>query len=170
MEDAARQFRAAEPVEEPLDVGARVRDLRYQKGWTQSDLARRMSTTPTQIRKLETGDLQISLIWLRKFARAFDTTMAALLPPEEQDAAAAPEVALVMQIFHGISAEDRPRLLSAARAIADAARHIALEDRDASLPGDPSSANEMQDLWRGWDDNKRRNAVNLLKASMRLAG
>jgi transcriptional regulator with XRE-family HTH domain len=63
-------------------LGARVRELRKLRGWTQEELEGRTSLTVSYISRVETGDQNPSILTLRTLARALGMSIAALLPPE----------------------------------------------------------------------------------------
>jgi len=49
-----------------------IRRLRQKKGWTQAQLAERMSTSQQNVQRLETGRISIDLDWIKKLGAAFD--------------------------------------------------------------------------------------------------
>lgn len=166
MEDAGRPFSWPESGADSLSTGDRIREMREARGWTLSELARRIDSTPTQVRKLETGDLQVSLLWMRRFARAFGVKMAALLPPDEIDISATGEAAELLDAFFAVPPRDRPILLAAAREVVGVVRRMGA--KAGALPGDPALSAEMLDVWQKWDDQQRRAALDLLRAAGRM--
>lgn len=49
-----------------------IKRLRQRKGWTQTQLADRMSTSQQNVQRLETGKISIDLDWIRKLSEAFN--------------------------------------------------------------------------------------------------
>ncbi|ABF40144.1 transcriptional regulator, XRE family [Candidatus Koribacter versatilis Ellin345] len=62
-----------------LAVGKRIRALRIQKGWTQTDMAVYLDINRGHISDIERGKREAGLITLQIIARGLDTTMARLL-------------------------------------------------------------------------------------------
>ncbi|HJP74246.1 MAG TPA: helix-turn-helix transcriptional regulator [Pseudonocardiaceae bacterium] len=52
-----------------LDLGAQVRSLREQQGWSQAELARRIGITKSAVARLETGQTSPTLPELDLIAR-----------------------------------------------------------------------------------------------------
>ncbi len=59
-------------------LGARLRDLRTARGWTQEELARRAHLSKSYLSRIEDGDRQPSLASLLSLAQAFETPLASL--------------------------------------------------------------------------------------------
>ena len=59
-------------------VGARVRDLRDAKGWTQEDLAERSGLDRSYIAGIEAGLRNPSMKAIARIARGFETTLSIL--------------------------------------------------------------------------------------------
>lgn len=71
----------------PQETGKRIQQLRKERGWTQKELAVRLSVTDKSVSKWERGLNYPDMAMLEPLARALDTTVAALLniedmPPE----------------------------------------------------------------------------------------
>lgn len=67
-------------VSEPTtELGARLRELRTEAGWTQSQMAELMNTGANRISDWETGRYEPSLPVLKRFAGAFGVTIAELM-------------------------------------------------------------------------------------------
>ena len=60
-------------------LGARLRDIRTELGWTQWQLAIMLKTRANRISDWETGRYEPSLPVLKRFAEAFDISVADLL-------------------------------------------------------------------------------------------
>jgi transcriptional regulator with XRE-family HTH domain len=66
--------------------GARLRDLRLQRGWTLQELAARSGFSKPFLSRLESGDRQASIAAALTLARVFDVSLASLFesPPVAQ--------------------------------------------------------------------------------------
>jgi transcriptional regulator with XRE-family HTH domain len=62
-----------------LAVGKRIRALRIQKGWTQTDMAVYLDINRGHISDIERGKREAGLITLQIIARGLDTSMSKLL-------------------------------------------------------------------------------------------
>lgn len=62
-----------------LQLGKRIRALRQQKGWTQTDLAVHLDMNRGHISDIERGKREVGIISLQVIALGLDTTMAKLL-------------------------------------------------------------------------------------------
>ena len=78
MQDA--RFRAALERVEPAYQVARLRMLR---GWTQEELARRAGTRQPSIARLESGEREPSLSFLRRVVQALGAHVEVRIVPEE---------------------------------------------------------------------------------------
>ena len=58
--------------------GARLRELRLQRGWTLQDLAGQSGLSKTFLSRLESGDRQASIAAVLTLARIFDVSLASL--------------------------------------------------------------------------------------------
>ena len=65
-------------------IGERIKELRKQKGLTQTQLAFRLGTTQKQISKWEIGYLEPNIEAIRKIAIFFDVTTDFLLEIEDE--------------------------------------------------------------------------------------
>lgn len=62
-----------------VTVGRRIRALRKEKGWTQTDMAVCLDMNRGHISDIERGKREAGLITLQIIARGLNTTMARLL-------------------------------------------------------------------------------------------
>lgn len=62
-----------------VDLGARIRERRVAKKWTQTDMAVYLDLNRGHISDIETGKREAGLITLQVIARGLDTTMSDLL-------------------------------------------------------------------------------------------
>jgi transcriptional regulator with XRE-family HTH domain len=62
-----------------LETGKRIQQLRKEKGWTQKDLAQRLSVTDKSVSKWERGLNYPDMAMLEPLARCLDTTVVELL-------------------------------------------------------------------------------------------
>jgi putative transcriptional regulator len=60
-------------------IGQRIIELRTQKGWTQSDLARACSKDRQAIEKIENGKVNPTLFTLAEIAEALEVTLSKLV-------------------------------------------------------------------------------------------
>jgi transcriptional regulator with XRE-family HTH domain len=60
-------------------VGSNVRRWRLRCGLTQEELATRLSTAPRHVQRIERGEMNMSLLYLRRVARVLGTEPGALL-------------------------------------------------------------------------------------------
>lgn len=63
---------------DPIDrhLGARLRQLRIERGWSQGELGRRLGTTFQQVQKYESGRNRLSAARLWAAALAFEVELA----------------------------------------------------------------------------------------------
>lgn len=64
-----------------LWLGARIRSLRAEKGWTQADLAERLGTSHQTVARSEAGLRAVGIEELLTLARTFGITMAEFVAP-----------------------------------------------------------------------------------------
>lgn len=60
-------------------LGKKIVQLREEKDISQRELARRIKTNNTQIRRIETGAVNSSINMLRKIAKEFEITVGQLV-------------------------------------------------------------------------------------------
>src|SRR5579871_3566237 len=63
--------------------GARLRELRLQRGWTLQELAGRSGLSKTFLSRLESGDRQASIAAVLTLSRILDVSIASLFEAEE---------------------------------------------------------------------------------------
>ena len=63
-------------------IGARMRTLRRERGWTLEDLAERTGLSRAYLSRMEGGERQPSLSALSEVARAYDISFSSLFAPE----------------------------------------------------------------------------------------
>jgi len=84
---------ALEPLGELLaGLGARLRSLRHQKGWTLEQLSKRSDLSEPFLSRIESGRRQPSLAALMTLARAYSMPLAALLGDVTAAASSSPVV------------------------------------------------------------------------------
>lgn len=93
----------------------RIAILRKEKGLSLEDVAKAAGTTKAQIQKLERGDRRLSLEWMRRLARAMDTKVSELLPPEEVVQAQETGEDAIVEILSHLSGQDRAALIGIVR-------------------------------------------------------
>jgi transcriptional regulator with XRE-family HTH domain len=62
-----------------FELGAQVRSLREQRGWTQAELARRVGITKSAVARLETGRTSATLPELDLIARVLQARLSIAL-------------------------------------------------------------------------------------------
>jgi transcriptional regulator with XRE-family HTH domain len=62
-----------------IRLGARVRELRKGRGWTQFELSERMGVDRSYLAEVETGKIEICLRNLELVAQTFDLELSQLL-------------------------------------------------------------------------------------------
>ena len=68
-----------------LDLADEILRLRLEKGWTQSELARRAGTKQSNISNIESGLSNPTLKFVQKLARALDTEVTISLMGEHEE-------------------------------------------------------------------------------------
>lgn len=71
------------PSVEPLNLGARVRELRKGHGWTLEQAAQRAGLARSTLSKIENGQMSPTYEALRKLAQGLDITIPQLFTPPE---------------------------------------------------------------------------------------
>ena len=71
----------AEPPPEPLDLGARVRELRKAKGWTLDQAATQAGLARSTLSKIENGQMSPTYDAVRKLAEGLKITVPQLFTP-----------------------------------------------------------------------------------------
>jgi putative transcriptional regulator len=66
-------------------MNSRLRVLRAERGWSQSDLADRLGVSRQTVNALESGKYNASLILAFKIARLFDQPIEAIFKPTDDD-------------------------------------------------------------------------------------
>ena len=75
-EDALTEGSGLNPT---TDIGARVFELRDERGWGQTELARKAGVSQTTIVHVETGQVQPRMATLRRLAKGFGITVEELI-------------------------------------------------------------------------------------------
>ena len=87
---------AEEELRPLLDIANAVLRLRLAKGWSQSELARRVGTQQANISKLENGLANPTVDFLRRVAEALETDLTVHLGPEPVQSA--PLVCVIREV------------------------------------------------------------------------
>jgi transcriptional regulator with XRE-family HTH domain len=66
-------------------VGANIRTLRHQRGWSQEDVANRLGISIPAFSKIETGVTDINLSRLEQIANIYEINVVNLLSLEAED-------------------------------------------------------------------------------------
>jgi transcriptional regulator with XRE-family HTH domain len=103
----------------------RIAFLRKEKGLSLEDVAKAAGTTKAQIQKLERGDRRLSLEWMGRLAKAMNTKISELLPPEEVTLARESEETAILEILSRLPDRDRAALIGIVRRLL-----LRLEDLD----------------------------------------
>ena len=119
-------------------------------------------TTPTQIRKLENGDLNLSPEWIEKLARAFNVRMSAFLPSREIDLHVDAATHEILQLVGDLPHAQRPVLVRAAVEMLSVARHLVAIEKGPALHGDARLAETMAGRWNKLDDAARKRVTEIL--------
>lgn len=56
--------------------------FREANGWSRPDLAKRMSTSPQQVERLEKGDRKLTQEWMERAAKALGVSISAIIEPD----------------------------------------------------------------------------------------
>lgn len=67
-----------------LKLGKKIRTLRQQRGWPQSDVAQKLGISVAAFSKIETDVTDISLSRLQQLAEVFGETLVQLILPENE--------------------------------------------------------------------------------------
>ena len=62
-----------------MEIGIRLGALRKKRGWTQTEVAKRLSLSSSTICKHEYGDREPNLVTLAKYAELYDVSIEYLL-------------------------------------------------------------------------------------------
>jgi transcriptional regulator with XRE-family HTH domain len=87
-------------------VGARIRVLRKESGFTQADLAEKAELTPNFVALLESGNKSFSLKTIDKIARSLKVPIKELFNFPEKKSASQLFAEDLMKILHRRSADD----------------------------------------------------------------
>jgi transcriptional regulator with XRE-family HTH domain len=83
---ATGQVADAAPESGVSSLGARIRELRRERGWNLSDLSERSDIALSTLSKVENGLLSLAYDRLQQMARAFDLSLSEFLaPPSTED-------------------------------------------------------------------------------------
>ena len=103
----------------PVMVPNRIKELRAQRGLSQEGLARECHTTHATIGKLEKGDMELTLNWMRRIAGALDCKPVDLLSDDDLAYKLGPEEMSVLEIFNRLNGAGKRRFLKVAEALAE---------------------------------------------------
>ncbi len=103
-----------DPRRQP-DLRTRLRELRKSRGWTLTEVAARLDTTPQTISRLETNVMTVSTDWLQRFADLFGVSAAELI----EDRHGAPVEVIGSVAANGLVTQRAPAPLPLAIALYD---------------------------------------------------
>lgn len=70
---------------EKKNLSTNLKLLRFEKEWTQQNVAQRLNISIPTYSKYETGSTDINLSKIQKLAKIYNTTVVRLLSPDEED-------------------------------------------------------------------------------------
>lgn len=118
-------------------VGGRIREIRKQRGLSQSQLGERLGVTFQQVQKYERGDNRVAASTVFRVCGVLKCGLADLFPPidtgapiahrSEFDEPGARELAIA---YAALSTDERRAFRSLAQAVADARTGVATADGD----------------------------------------
>jgi transcriptional regulator with XRE-family HTH domain len=115
----------------PTEMGARIRDVRRERGWTQDQLANAVGVSRSAVAQWETGRAGQVTTNLTRIAEVLEVGVEYLMYGDDKRAPAearqGDELAL-LRLYRGCSVEDRQLLLRTARRLVAGAR------REAEIP------------------------------------
>lgn len=143
MSTEAKTRRRVSPAARQLrqEVGARIADLREERGWSQKELASRAGISPVRMSRIENGVYAPMLEDLPRLRIALGVAIDMLFPVTPGAAIGDPRLAAAVQVFEAVAGEkDREaaaRLLAMAAGGIRAARLAA--GRAGKLPERPGT-------------------------------
>lgn len=89
------------PIRAMVDCPNRIRHFRTGRNWSQDALAAIVGCSKPQISDLERGNIQLTVDWMRRLARAFDISPADLLNAQDNPMSLSPfERDLILRLRH----------------------------------------------------------------------
>lgn len=146
----------------------RIQEWRISSGLSFRQIAATCEppTTAAQIQKLERGERQLDLIWMRRIAKAFAIKPSELLNAEDVECRLSVSEAALLDEMRSIQDSDPMLLMAAVKAVLRAMVHLReTADVKAKLPGDPAIAGQLADIWADLDDTQRSRAIELVQMS-----
>jgi len=70
---------------EKENLSTNLKHLRFEKEWTQQDVARQLNISIPAYSKYETGSTDINLSKIQKLAKIYNTTVVKLLSSDDED-------------------------------------------------------------------------------------
>lgn len=100
-----------EDKEEWQELGARLKDAREYRGYSQQEVADCLDISRSSVSLIENGQRKINSLELQKLADFYDTSVDGLIegPPEENDVSE--EVEMVARAAQDLTPEDRQEVL-----------------------------------------------------------
>lgn len=93
------------------ELGARLREAREYRGYSQEDIANCLNISRSSVSLLENGERKIDSVEMKKLADFYDTSVDALIGDLDADAEMQEEVALLARAAEDLSPEDREEVL-----------------------------------------------------------
>jgi transcriptional regulator with XRE-family HTH domain len=143
----------------------RINQIQEKADISDAELARRMDTNQTQLKRLKEGDRRLTLAWLRRIAGALNCSVADLLSDED--------------VPDRISAADR-KLIEGVRAthsdpfellelLGDLDKFVTRQNKRRTarnaLAGDEMLTAQFADLWAELNDNQRGHVLEMVRAA-----
>jgi transcriptional regulator with XRE-family HTH domain len=85
LEQESEYITARKELQPFLDLANELLDLRLEKGWSQTELARRAGTRQANISRIESGVANPTLKSLQRLAQALDTELTVNLKPRQPE-------------------------------------------------------------------------------------
>ncbi len=102
-------------VVERLSLGARLKDARTYRGFSQEEVAKYLGVSRSSVSLMETGQRGVDTLELQKLARLYECSIDELVADDQSPAAAAPGIAMVARAAAQLSPEDQEEVVRFAK-------------------------------------------------------
>jgi transcriptional regulator with XRE-family HTH domain len=147
----------------------RLREFRDQRGMSLQQMADYIGCTKSQAHRLETGDNELTVKWMRIIGRKFGIKPSELMNDEDVEFRATAEDHQLRESLKEFSSEERALVLRASTDIVRLVRRMAPKRKTVALDGDDFQVGQLADAWNELSPDRREDALSFLRAASQLS-
>lgn len=150
-------------------AGHKIDEIQRREDVKDAELARRLNTNQSQLKRLKDGDRRLTLAWLRRIAQALGCSVADLLADDDApNRMTHEEQRLLSQLLKRGKGDMFDMLEIVAALDRFVSRELDRREARGAITGDSATTAELANLWTELDRAGRSTALEMIRAAVSL--